>query len=310
MHLSRLMFLGFPLGGVTSTKPPAFAYVVPQDVPEVLAALARYGGDAKLLAGGQSLIPLLNFRLARPSVLISLNAVAELAGIRPEGAGVYIGAMTRQRAVERSALLQERLPILPAAVRHIAHIPIRNRGTIGGSLAHNDPAAELPLVHLLLEAECEIGRQGSPPRRVPMREFLVTYMTTVLEPEDLLLGVYLPYPPKDLGWSFAEVARRSGDFALVAAGCLVGRSGDVVDHLRLVVGGLGPLPIRLWALERQAVEERWPLPTLLRRAREAVAELEAEGDLHASAAVRRHLARELCSVVLTEAWQRAERKEV
>ncbi|MFQ5680409.1 MAG: FAD binding domain-containing protein, partial [Gemmatimonadota bacterium] len=223
-------------------KPPPFEYFAPDTPEEALGLLVEHGYDAKPLAGGQSLIPMLNFRLASPAVLVDLNRIGSLAGIEPgEDGGLWIRAMTRQREAERSPLVAERAPLLAEAMSHVAHPQIRNRGTVGGSAAHADPAAELPAVLLALKARLRIrGAEGE--RVLPAAEFFAGLFTTALGPEELLVAVEIPPPAPGWGWAFEEVARRHGDYALVgvAAGVRIGEAGRCEEaRLAYVNGGPG-----------------------------------------------------------------------
>ena len=287
-------------------KPAPFAYADPRTVEDAVALLAEHGVDVKAIAGGQSLMPLLNMRLARPSVVVDLNRVEGLDYIRQEDGWLTIGAMTRQRAIERSDLVQRAQPLLHAATRCIAHPQIRNRGTIGGSLAHADPAAEYPAVALLLDAELRIaGPSGA--RTVPARDFFVTYLTTALEPEELVTGVRVPVLPERTGWSFLEVSRRHGDFALAgAAATLTLSAGGECASARIVLFGVAPTPVRAEAAEALLTGER-PGAVLFEEAGRLAGEGldEALSDVHASAEYRRHLARVLTRRALTEADSRA-----
>lgn len=230
-------------------KPPPFAYECPTEVADAVALLAAHGADARPLAGGQSLVPLLNFRLARPAVLVDLNRIAALGRIAVEDGTLSIGAMARQAAVEADSAVARCWPLLTEAVGHIAHPQIRNRGTIGGSLAHNDPAAELPAVMLALDAEMSAeGPQGT--RTVPAGEFFAGTMETALEPDELLTEIRVPALQEGNGWSFLEAARRQGDFALVAVAVLLRPSSgaDGIDA-RVVVTGTGEGPMRMCETE-------------------------------------------------------------
>ena len=226
-------------------KPPPFAYECPTEVADAVTLLAAHGADARPLAGGQSLVPLLNFRLARPAVLVDLNRIAALGGIAVEDGTLRIGAMARQAAVEADPAVARGWPLLTEAIGHIAHPQIRNRGTIGGSLAHNDPAAELPAVMLVLDAEMTAqGPRGA--RTVPAGEFFAGRMETALAPDELLTEIRVPALPDGTGWSFREAARRQGDFALVAVAVLLrpsGRSSGI--DARVVVTGTGDGPQRM-----------------------------------------------------------------
>src|SRR3989338_4629712 len=198
-------------------KPPRFAYHDPGELADALGLLARYGDDAKVLAGGQSLVPLLNMRLARPAVLVDINRIGAISYIREKDGVLAVGALTRQRMLERSDLVRQRCPLLAGVTKWIGHVQPRNRGTVGGSLAHNDPAAELVTVSTLLGAEMVLQNRDG--RRVaPAGDFFVGYLTTSLMPGELLTEVRFPIPATGDGWAFNEISRREGDFALVSAG--------------------------------------------------------------------------------------------
>ena len=233
-------------------KPPPFAYECPTEVADAVALLAQHGPDARPLAGGQSLVPLLNFRLARPTVLVDLNRVKVLGRITVEDGTLRIGAMARQAAVEADPDVARGWPLLTEAIGHIAHPQIRNRGTIGGSLAHNDPAAELPAVMLALDAQMIAqGPEGT--RTVQAEDFFAGTMETALAPDELLTEIWVPALPDGTGWAFQEAARRQGDFALVAVAVLLRPSSDGIDA-RVVVTGTGDGPQRIRAAEAVLAE--------------------------------------------------------
>ena len=229
-------------------KPPPFAYECPRDVAEAVALLAAHGGDARPLAGGQSLVPLLNFRLARPAVLVDLNRIEALGRIEVEDGALRIGAMARQAAVEADPDVARGWPLVTEAIGHIAHPQIRNRGTIGGSLAHNDPAAELPAVMLALDAEM-IAQGPAGERTIAARDFFAGTMETALAPDELLTEVRVPALPEGTGWGFQEAARRQGDFALVAVVVLLRPAGAGAIDARVVVTGTGDGPARMSTAE-------------------------------------------------------------
>jgi carbon-monoxide dehydrogenase medium subunit len=288
-------------------KPPPFKYFAPDTVEEALAHLAEYGYEAKALAGGQSLIPTMNFRLAQPGVLVDLNNIPELAYIRPgsEG-GVAVGAMTRQRQVERSDLIADRVPLVHETMPYIAHPQIRNRGTFGGSIAHADPASELPALALALDALFKVRNQSSE-RWVRASEFFIDLFATALEPDDLLVEVSLPEMAPQTGYAFEEVSRRHGDYALVglAATITVNLSGQC-QRARLVFFSVGTGPVE--AFQAQAALDGEDLsPAAIQAAAEIAAstDLDPPSDIHASTAYRRHLARVLAQRVLTRAAARA-----
>jgi carbon-monoxide dehydrogenase medium subunit len=281
-------------------KPPKFDYHAPTTLEEAIALLGRYGGDAKVLAGGQSLMPLLNFRLSRPAALVDLNRVEGLAGIREADGWVSFGAMTRQRTVEFSPVVARRLPLLREATRWVGHLPIRSRGTIGGSIAHADPAAEYPAILVALDGEVRVrGPRGE--RRVAAGDLFVTYLTTSLAPEEILTEVRLPAMPEGAGWAFEEFSRRHGDFALVGIAATLVRDGARCRTARLAAAGVGPGPIRL--RDAEAILERDGLDAAaLAAAAERAAELvRPDSDIHASAEYRRHLTRVLTERALRRA---------
>jgi aerobic carbon-monoxide dehydrogenase medium subunit len=284
-------------------KPPRFDYHAPRRVEEAVELLARYGGDAKVLAGGQSLMPLLNFRLARPAALVDVNRIGELAYVREDDGMLAFGAMTRQRTIEFSPVVARRLPLLAEATRWVGHLPIRSRGTIGGSIAHADPSAEYPTVLTALGGEVVV--QGPRGRRTltPDRLF-ETYLTTSLAPDELLVEVRLPASPAGAGYAFEEFARRHGDFAIIGIAALVVRDGDRCASARLASAGAGPVPLRLQAaeeiLEREGLGER-AIAAAAARAAELV---DPDSDVHASAAYRRQLTRVLTGRALKRACER------
>ena len=234
-------------------KPAPFAYECPSDVAEAVALLAAHGGDARPLAGGQSLVPLLNFRLARPAVLVDLNRIEALARITVEDGALRLGAMARQASVETDARVARGWPLLTEAIGHIAHPQIRNRGTVGGSLAHNDPAAELPAVMLALDAEMSAqGPQGQ--RTIAARDFFAGTMETALGADELLTEIAVPALPEGTGWGFQEAARRQGDFALVAVAVLLRPTGSGQIDARVVVTGTGGGPVRMRSAEAVLTE--------------------------------------------------------
>ena len=234
-------------------KPPPFAYECPSDVAEAVELLALHGGDARPLAGGQSLVPLLNFRLARPSVLVDLNRIEALARITVEDGALRLGAMARQASVETDARVARGWPLLTESIGHIAHPQIRNRGTVGGSLAHNDPAAELPAVMLALDAEMSAqGPQGQ--RTIAARDFFAGTMETALGADELLTEIAVPALPEGTGWGFQEAARRQGDFALVAVAVLLRPTGSGQIDARVVVTGTGGGPVRMRSAEAVLAE--------------------------------------------------------
>jgi aerobic carbon-monoxide dehydrogenase medium subunit len=286
-------------------KPPPFDYVATSSLEEAVATLQEHGDEAKLLAGGQSLVPLLAFRLARPSVLVDLNGVAGLDRLELVDGELVVGAMARQRDVERLPKLRERCALIPEAVELIGHVAIRNRGTVGGSLAHADPAAEWPAIAVILDAELELtGPNGT--RTVAARDFFVSYFTTVLEPDEVLTRIRVPLPAGRTGSCFLELSRRHGDFALAGVGALVTLADDgTASDVRLGLIGVGARPVRP-ATAESALRGRVPDGAAIAEAAAAVAdEVEPNGDIHASEEYRRHLATVLTRRALSTAVARA-----
>jgi CO/xanthine dehydrogenase FAD-binding subunit len=286
-------------------KPPVFDYLAPDSLDEALKILSALGDRAKVLAGGQSLVALLNFRLVRPEHLVDLNGVSELAGIREDDGHVVIGAMTRQRAAEHSALLRQRVPLVSEAMPQIGHVQIRNRGTIGGSLAHADPAGELPAVVAALGGEL-VARSTRGRRVLTPEQFFVGYLTTALEPDELLVEVRLPATPPRTGSAFVEVSRRHGDFALVGVAATVTvDDGGVCMGAAIALTGVGPAPVLAGEAARMLVGAR-PTPKAMEEAGARVAAaIEPDSDLHASSDFRKHLAGVLTRRALAQAAERA-----
>jgi len=268
-------------------KPARFDYVAPTTVDAAVEALRAANGEGKILAGGQSLLPLLNFRMARPAVLVDLNGIKELSFIELRGDCVVIGALTRHREIEQSPLIASKLPVMAAAMRHVAHLAIRNRGTIGGSLSHADPAAELPMLSLFYDATLSV--QGPSGRRtIAAEDFFVDALTNCLEPEEIVVEIEFPILEHD-GWAFEEVARRFGDFALASIAISVRRSGARIDDARVAVMGVADTPLRLREVETQLGDIKINDQTPDRFSELVTSSVSANGDLHASAEYRQHL---------------------
>jgi CO/xanthine dehydrogenase FAD-binding subunit len=270
-------------------KPAPFNLLRPKNVEEALALLQSYRAEAKVLAGGQSLVPLMNFRLAQPHNLIDLNGVVGLNEIKVDERSLTLGAMVRQRDVERSPAIAERLPILREAIAQVAHPAIRNRGTVGGSLVHADPAAELPLLAIALDATFQL-RSARGSRSVAARDFYQGYLSTDIAPDELLVEIVFHLPPPGAGWCFTEIARRHGDFAIVAVAVLLDFGRDrSVNFARVALGGVGPAPLRVAAVEEILLGGR-PGAELYRRAGAAAAEaVDPPTDIHASSGYRRQI---------------------
>ena len=287
-------------------KPAAFEYHAPRTADEALDLLAEHGFDAKPLAGGQSLIPAMNFRLARPAVLVDLNGIEEMSFIRESEGGVRIGAMTRQRAVERSPLIAREAPLLAETLPHVAHPQIRNRGTIGGSAVHADPAAEIPAVLLAMQARCRIrGPDGD--RTVAAEEFFLGLFGTVLGPDELLMEIEVPGRQARRGCAFREIARRHGDYAMagVAASLTLDERGAVEDA-RLAYLSVGGAPSLATQAGRSLAGSRPTADAIREAARIAAAEdVEPMEDMHASEAYRARLVEVLTRQALLAAVRRA-----
>ena len=271
-------------------KPAPFEYFAPLEIQEALALLKQYGEEAKILAGGQSLMPLMSLRLARPSVIIDINRLSDLGSISagPDG-GLTIGALTRQRTVERSAMVKDRNPLLAATLPLIGHSQIRNRGTVGGSLVHADPAAELPAVSLALGVEFVLRSAGGE-RMVPAEDFFLGYMLTAIEPDELLTQIRIPAVKPGLGWAIDEVSRRQGDFALAGVALLVQLESDVCQDVRIVVFGVGGKPVRMVRAEGLVSAGDLDRRTLEEVASAVSEDLDPDSDVHASSEYRKEVA--------------------
>lgn len=291
-------------------KPAPFEYIVPNSFEAVLPLVAQYGTDGKLLAGGQSLIPAMNFRLLQPTVLIDLNRVSSLAGIAPTtSGGVRMGAMTRQAAIERSKLIKERCPLLAEAILWVAHPQIRNRGTIGGSLVHADPAGELPVIAVAMEAKLELRSQrGS--RWVAAESFFQSLFTVDLAADEVVVGVEMPALAPHTGWSFLEVARRAGDYALAGVAAILTLDPfGICQQARLVYLNVGDTPMVAHQAAKSLVGERITPDRIASAVQLATSqEIAPAGNIHASADFQGHLARVLSQRALTIAHQRAQER--
>ena len=290
-------------------KPAPFEYFAPTTIEETLSLLDEHGFDAKILAGGQSLVPTMNFRLAQPSVLIDINHVGGLSGIGNSNSdALQIGAMTRQRQVERSEIIAKQAPLITETMPNIAHPQIRNRGTIGGSLAHADPASELPAVMVALNARFKVQSQNEE-RWVAASDFFVDLFTTDLAPEELLTAIEVPALPEKAGYAFKEIARRHGDFALVgvAAVATLDDTGKC-EQCRIVLMSVGNGPVQAAVAEQVLTGEK-PTAKTIAEAAAIVAEkdIDPPADMHASSDFRRHLAKVLTEQALITAFERAKK---
>jgi aerobic carbon-monoxide dehydrogenase medium subunit len=285
-------------------KPAPFDYAAAASAAQAVELLARHGDDAKVLAGGQSLVPMLNLRLARPAVLVDVNDASDLDYLRESGGTVSVGALRRQRAVERWAT--GRLPILAEALRCVGHAAIRNRGTAVGSIVHGDPASELPALLLCLDGDV-VARRAAGERAVRAADLYVAPLTTSLRADELVVEARFKLPRADAGWGFAEVARRHGDFALVGAAALAWRDGARIAGARLAFFGVGGTPVRAVAAEAALAGQEPTAARLREAARAAAAALSPDSDLHASAGYRRRVAEVLAERTLGAAIERCRR---
>jgi CO/xanthine dehydrogenase FAD-binding subunit len=286
-------------------KPPRFYYSAPSMLDEALALLDQNSEDTKVLAGGQSFVPLLNMRLASPSYIVDINHITELHYIEQEDGYLAIGATVRQRQVERSLLVQDKHPLLVEVIKHIGHLQIRNRGTVVGSVAHADPAAELPALLTCLNGEVLVQSIHGE-RVIKAEEFFTGYLSTALEPGEMLTEVRFPLIASKAGWAFLEFARRAGDYALVGASAVVTPTAD--DHClsaHIAYLGIAGAPIRGFDVESIIVGTTLD-QTALDAAAEAASMLVSDdmSDVHATVEYRRVLTGELTKRVLKTAWER------
>jgi aerobic carbon-monoxide dehydrogenase medium subunit len=280
-------------------KPAKFDYVSPLTVEAAVEALVASKGEGKVLAGGQSLLPLLNFRMARPAVLVDLNRITGLSYIQDRGDRIAIGALTRHRDLEHSPLIASKLPVMSAAMRHVAHLAIRNRGTIGGSLSHADPAAELPMLAAFYDAEISV--QGPAGRRtITPGQFFLDALTNCLEPEEIVVEIEFPILEQD-GWAFEEVSRRFGDFALASIAVSLRRGRSGLEAARVAVMGVADTPRRLREVEEQLVAMELDDQTPDRFSAAVVSQVSPNDDVHGSADYRRHLLGQLAKRALRTA---------
>jgi carbon-monoxide dehydrogenase medium subunit len=288
-------------------KPTAFDYHAPTTLAEVLELKAEFGEDAKPLAGGQSLIPTMNFRVSQPSVLLDLNGIDELSFIKEDAGGLKIGAMTTQAEAEHSELVKQLNPLIAETIPNIAHSQIRNRGTIGGSIAHADPASELPVIALALNARFKVaGKAGE--RWVDAQDFLVTMFTVDLGPEEILTEIEFPAFPKNTGWSFMEVGRRKGDYGMAGLAALVTLDEDgVCEQARLVYLNVGDKAMDAVKAAVSLNGQKITAETAAAAAETAgEQEIDPFGSVHATPEYQRHLSKVLTRRALVVANQRAE----
>lgn len=269
-------------------KPPGFHYARPDSIEAALALMASYAADAKLIAGGQSLMPMLNLRLAEPTVLIDINRLLTLAGIQRTNGHLRIGAMTRHREIEISPEVAALDPLITRAAHEIGHLAIRNRGTIGGSIVHADPSAEWPLLAVTLDAQLDL-QSNARVRRVAARDFFIGPFTTTAEPDEILTSIDFPARPKQSGFGFQKLCRRPGDFAIVAVACRVKMSGGKCVDASLAVGGADAVPRFIPEIARLLLGGRGEVDAVREAGKIAAAIVDPSNDLHASAEFRRRM---------------------
>ncbi len=287
-------------------KPAPFEYHAPDSLEQALGLMNRYADGAKVLAGGQSLVPAMNFRVVQPSVLIDLNRIAELSYIQEDGDRMRVGAMARERHLEFDSLIAKHVPLLSEAAPFIAHPQIRNRGTIGGSIVNADPAAELPVLMLALNARLK-AKNVSRERWIDARDFFAGMFTTALEPDEILVEIELPFMPPRTGWSFMEVAPRAGDYALMGVAVLVTLGDDgKCENVKFVYlnAGDGPVDAKEAAdiLAGEEMNDQL-IDVVAEHASEK--EISPFGNVHTSPEYQRHLAKVLTKKALKQAFQRA-----
>ena len=283
-------------------KSAPFEYVDPGSLDEVVERLAQSGDDAKILAGGQSLMPMLALRLARPAVVVDLNRVAGLDRLAASDGVLRLGALVRQRVLERWS--HAHAPLFAAALRMVGHVPIRTRGTVAGSLGHADPAAELPALFLLLDGVA-VARSRSGERAIVARDLFAGPLTTTLRHDEVIVETRWTLPPPHAGWGFHEVARRHGDFALVGAAAAVTVARGRTETARVALFGTGPTPVRAAAAESLLVGNAPGAALVAEAARAAAASLDPDSDLHATGHYRKRVAKTLAERALTDAFARA-----
>jgi aerobic carbon-monoxide dehydrogenase medium subunit len=288
-------------------KPGRFTYHAPESLDAAFALLGEYGDDAKIIAGGQSLIPMMNLRLARPDHLVDINAISGLAGVSEDGDQIVIGSLTCHADIGSADILAERCPLLPAAAKFIGHHAIRNRGTIGGSLSHADPAAEWPLIAILLDAEMVV-QSSRGERRVQAADFVQSIYTVDLEADEIVTSLIFPALTVGEGWAFQQICRRAGDFALVSVATTLSMApSGTIKRLRICLGGMDVTPLRLGDVEKDAIG-KLPDTAWIDEVAHSAAETGTPGsDMHASAEYRQEMAAHLTKQALNAAIHRCGR---
>jgi CO/xanthine dehydrogenase FAD-binding subunit len=286
-------------------KPADFEYHRPREISEALALLRDIGDDGKILAGGQSLMPMMNFRLAQPAHLIDINFIAGLDYIRSENGAVKIGCLARQARVLDDPLIRQHCPLLAAALAHVGYDQTRNRGTICGSLAHADPAAELPAVLLALDGSVTVGN-STRKRELSARELFQSYLTTAIASDELVIEASFPEQPAHSGSSFIEFARRFGDFAIVGVAVSLTLTGKEIHEARVALTGVSDTPWRARKVEEILIGKTAAAELFDRAAGAIATAIEPSSDIHGSAPYRRTLAKVLTRRALTDAWNKAQ----
>lgn len=289
-------------------KPNRFHYIAAETIPEALQVLNTHQHDIKIISGGQSLMPMLNYRVLSPQYLLDIGRLLELDSISVHDDVIEIGAITRYVTMENSPVIQQYLPIMPAVIHHIAHLTIRNRGTIGGSLSHADPASEMPMLMRLLDAHFEL-RSEHESRMVSAHDFFLGPLHTNLNHHELLTKVVIKVPSPQMGWAFEEFARRSGDYALAAVGVSVEATSlsgkNVIQQLKIAMMGVGDTPLRLTSIEALMNGQVFSDDLVTRAKDQIFQELDPRPDLQSSVAFKKHLASNIFTKVMHLAWGKA-----
>jgi CO/xanthine dehydrogenase FAD-binding subunit len=290
-------------------KPAPFEYFDPMTKEEVFKLLDELADDAKLLAGGQSLLPMMNYRLARPMYLIDINKIRGMDYIREENGQIYIGALTRERSIEESELIKSKIPILVEAASSIGFLPIRNKGTIGGSIAHADPSAELCLMMQILEAQIKV-ESSQDSRWINAEDFFLTYLTTALQPNEMITEIKIPIPPAGTVRSFQSFSWRQGDFAIVSVAIMLAiNNGGMCENAKIGLGGVNPTPIRAMDAEGTLKGEKIGEKLIDAAASQAAEAADPDYDIHSSAEYKREMARVFTKKGLIQALKRYEEKQ-
>ena len=288
-------------------KPAAFEYHRPRTIDDALALLSEVGEDGKILAGGQSLVPLMNFRLAQPAHVIDINFIGGLDDVRSEYGQVKIGCLARQSRALEDPLIRERCPLLTDALAQVGYSQTRNRGTVCGSLAHADPAAELPAVLMALDGVVTVGNARRR-RSITAQDLYLSYLTTALANDEMILEASFPEMAPGTGWSFTEFARRFGDFAIVGVAALLVPAKDRIADARIALIGVGDKPWRQRRVEEQLLGKKASADLFAKVGAEIAGNISPITDIHASESYRRSLAKVLTRRALAEAWERARRE--